>query len=284
VETVETIAGLRDRIGEWRRAGLRVGLVPTMGSLHEGHLRLIDAARSRADRVVASVFVNPLQFGPAEDLARYPRDLPRDASLLAARGATLLFAPGTAEMYPAPPSIRIDPGPLGTRYEGAVRPGHFAGVLTVVAKLFHQVAPDLACFGQKDIQQATLIRRMTAELDWPIEIVVVPTVRDPDGLALSSRNVYLGPTDRIAALTLSRALGAAHDAWLAGERSAAGIETRVRTGFQRAREVSPDYVAVVDPDRFEPVAEVDGGTIVAVAARVGPTRLIDNVILGHGLG
>jgi pantoate--beta-alanine ligase len=283
VETVATIEGLRDRIGPWRRAGARIGLVPTMGYLHEGHLRLIDAARSGADRVVATIFVNPLQFRPGEDLARYPRDLARDQGLLAARGAHLIFAPSMAEMYPIEPTIRVDPGPLGERWEGAVRPGHFAGVLTVVAKLFHQVGPELAWFGQKDIQQATLIRRMVAELDWPVEIRVVPTAREPDGLALSSRNVFLSPEDRTEALALSGALRAAVGAWRSGERSADGIERAARAVFDRHPRIAPDYVAVVDPARFEPVDPVDDSTIVAVAARVGQTRLIDNVRLGAGL-
>jgi pantoate--beta-alanine ligase len=244
----------------------------------------VDAARSGSDRVVATIFVNPLQFRPGEDLARYPRDLPRDQGLLAARGVDLLFAPSVAEVYPIEPTIRIDPGPLGDQWEGAVRPGHFAGVLTVVAKLFHQVGPDRAWFGQKDIQQATLIRRMVAELDWPIEIEVVPTTREPDGLALSSRNVFLSGADRVDALALSGALRDAVAVWHGGERTRAGIERAARAGFARHPGVVPDYVAVVDPDRFEPVDPVDETTIVAVAARVGPTRLIDNVRLGRGLG
>jgi pantoate--beta-alanine ligase len=233
---------------------------------------------------VVSIFVNPLQFRPGEDLARYPRDLVRDQALLEGRGADLVFAPSAAEMYPSEPSIRIDPGPLGDAWEGAVRPGHFAGVLTVVAKLFHQVGPDVACFGQKDIQQATLIRRMVRELDWPVEIEIVPTAREQDGLALSSRNVYLGPEDRKAATALSRGLLAAHQAWLGGVRSAGMIEAAVRRVFAEVRGVEPDYVAVADPVKLEPVAVVDASTVVAVAARVGPTRLIDNIVLGRGLG
>jgi pantoate--beta-alanine ligase len=283
METVATVAALRERVRTWRAGGNRIGLVPTMGALHEGHLRLIDGARGRSDRVVASVFVNPLQFGPTEDLARYPRDLPRDQDLLQSRGVDLLFAPAAEEMYRGILTIRVDPGPLGSRWEGAVRPGHFGGVLTVVAKLLHQVGPDLAFFGQKDIQQATLIRRMVTELDWPVEVAVVGTVRESDGLALSSRNVYLSPDDRAEARVLSRALDAAHQAWAGGERSAAAIEARVRHVFLTTSRLEPDYVAVVDPDGFESVNQVGGDTIVAVAARVGPTRLIDNIILGIGL-
>ena len=252
-----------------------------MGYLHEGHLRLVDEARRRADRVVVSIFVNPLQFGPHEDLARYPRDLERDLRLLAERGADLVFTPSVETMYPTPALVRLDPGPVATRWEGASRPGHFAGVLTVVAKLFHQVAPDFACFGQKDIQQATLIRRMVLDLDWPIEIVVVPTVRDPDGLALSSRNVFLSPADRTRALALSRALFAVQTAWRAGETDAGRLAAVASEVFGQVPEVTVDYLAIVDPIRLEPVGRVDPGTVVAVAARVGPTRLIDNLILGQ---
>ena len=255
-----------------------------MGFLHEGHLRLVDAARQLTDRVVVSVFVNPLQFRPGEDLDRYPRDLERDRSLLEARRADLVFAPGIKEMYPAEPTITVTPGPLGSRWEGAVRPGHFAGVLTVVAKLLHQVGPDVVCFGQKDIQQVTLIRRMVTELDWPVAIEVVPTMREADGLALSSRNVYLTPEDRKEAVTLSQSLESAHQAWLGGERSARGIEARVAAVFAAHPAVVPDYIAVVERDRMESVVEVDATTIVAVAAQVGSTRLIDNIVLGHGLG
>ena len=248
--------------------------MPTMGSLHQGHLTLVD-------RVVATVFVNPLQFGPEEDLVRYPRELDRDRDLLAARGAELLYAPEVGEMYPVPPMIRLDPGPLAGRLEGAVRPGHFAGVLTVVAKLFHQVGPDVACFGQKDIQQATLIRQMVADLDWPIEVVVVPTVRDPEGLALSSRNRFLSPLERGQALVLSRTLRAVDQAWRSGLLSGAQLLDHAREVLASEPAVRPDYTAIVDPDRLEPMETVGVGAIVAVAARVGATRLIDNTILGQ---
>ena len=248
--------------------------MPTMGSLHQGHLTLVD-------RVVATVFVNPLQFGPEEDLVRYPRELDRDRDLLAARGAELLYVPEVGEMYPVPPMIRLDPGPLAGRLEGAVRPGHFAGVLTVVAKLFHQVGPDVACFGQKDIQQATLIRRMVADLDWPIEVVVVPTVRDPEGLALSSRNRFLSPLERGQALVLSRTLRAVDRAWRSGLQSGARLLDHAREVLASEPAVRPDYTAIVDPDRLEPMETVSVGAIVAVAARVGTTRLIDNTILGQ---
>ncbi|MEO8451686.1 MAG: pantoate--beta-alanine ligase, partial [Gemmatimonadota bacterium] len=280
VTMIAEVRGIRDG---WRRAGLEVALVPTMGYLHEGHLRLVDEAKRRADRVIASIFVNPLQFRPGEDLDRYPRDLPRDRALLESRGADLLFAPATREMYPAPAMVRVDPGALGTVYEGAVRPGHFAGVLTVVGKLFNQTGPDVAVFGQKDIQQVTLVTRMVRELDWPIEIVVVPTVREPDGLALSSRNVYLGPEDRRDAVGLSEALGAARSAWQAGGRRPAELETAMRERLAGRPRLAVDYIAIVGGESGEPLDEVDERTIVAVAARVGPTRLIDNITLGRGL-
>lgn len=190
-----------------------------------------------------------------------------------------MFAPSTAEMYPEPPLVTIDPGPIGARWEGAVRPGHFAGVLTVVAKLFHLVGPDAAFFGQKDIQQVTLIRRMVADLEWPIEVAIVPTVREPDGLALSSRNAYLGPSERRQALVLSKALFAVQDCWRAGTSDAAALDAVARRIFANETTIEPDYIAVVDPERLEPVARASMGTVVALAARVGKTRLIDNLIL-----
>src|SRR3989454_9471643 len=197
----------------WSRAerarGRRTGFVPTLGFLHEGHLQLVDRAKQRADRVVLSIFVNPLQFSPAEDLAQYPRDLERDRTLAAERGVDCLFVPDTAAMYPTEPLVRISPGPMADTLEGAARPGHFAGVLTVVAKLFHIVEPDIAVFGRKDFQQAMLVRRMVADLDFGLEIDIVPTVRELDGLAISSRNSYLGPDERRAALALSREIGRA---------------------------------------------------------------------------
>ena len=279
-----TIPDLRRWVRAERAAGRRIALVPTMGYLHEGHLRLVDAARRQADAVVMSVFVNPLQFGPSEDLARYPRDLPRDRTLAEGRGVDALFVPTEAIMYPAGSEIRVVPGPTGDRWEGAARPGHFAGVLTVVAKLFHLVEPDVACFGRKDIQQATLIRQMVRDLDWPLDIVVVPTVREPDGLALSSRNAYLSPEDRRRALVLSAALRAAHEAFAAGERRAAALLDVLRGRLAAEPAVTVEYVAVVEPLRLEPVETVEPATVVALAARVGRTRLIDNIVLAEGLG
>jgi len=266
--------------GEQAR-GRRVGFVPTMGFLHEGHLRLVDRAKELAEGVVMSIFVNPLQFGPTEDLARYPRDLARDRSLAAARGVDTLFVPDTSAMYPGEPVARVAPGPVGDVLEGKIRPGHFSGVLTVVAKLFHLVEPDAAVFGRKDFQQATLVRLMVRELDFPIEIDVAPTVRELDGLALSSRNSYLSPDERRSALALSRALRAVEQAWRGGQAEAAalqkkGMETLAAPGVQ------PEYLALVD-EALAPVERVTAKTIVLVAARIGTTRLIDNVVLGEGL-
>jgi pantoate--beta-alanine ligase len=281
---LHAIPELRRWVREARAAGHRVGLVPTMGYLHEGHLRLVDEARRRAGAVVMSVYVNPLQFGPNEDLARYPRDLARDRALASARGVDALFAPADAVMYPPGSEIRVIPGPTADRWEGAARPGHFAGVLTVVAKLFHLVEPDVALFGRKDIQQAVLVRQMVRDLDWPLEVVVVPTVREPDGLALSSRNAYLGPAERRQAVTLSAALGAAHQAFVAGERQARALDALMRRRIDAEPALTLEYLAIVEPRTLTPVDTVDAGTVLALAARLGRTRLIDNIILGEGLG
>jgi len=278
-----TIPELRAWTRAQRDARRSIGLVPTMGYLHEGHLSLVDEARQRTDAVVLTIFVNPLQFGPTEDLARYPRDLPRDRAIAAARGVDALFVPSLEAMYPPGSEVRVIPGPTAERWEGAARPGHFTGVLTVVAKLFHLVEPDLACFGQKDIQQLTLIQRMVRDLDWPIEIVAVPTVREADGLALSSRNAYLAPADRLRAVVLSRALLAAHQAWCEGESRAQAIEQRMRLELKSTPEVTVEYIAIVDPEAFTPVSAVHGSTVVAIAGRVGGTRLIDNIVLARGL-
>jgi pantoate--beta-alanine ligase len=280
---LSTISDLRRWVRAERAAGRRVGLVPTMGYLHEGHLRLVDEARRRAEAVVMSIFVNPLQFGPAEDLARYPRDLPRDRALAKTRGVDALFVPTEAVMYPPGSEIRVVPGPTAERWEGAARPGHFTGVLTVVAKLFHLVEPDVACFGRKDIQQATLVRQMVRDLDWPLDIAVVPTVREPDGLALSSRNAYLDADDRRRAVVLSGALGAAHESFLSGERRADALIALMRRVLSSEPTVSLEYLAVAEPSTLASVNTVDEATVVALAARLGRTRLIDNIILGEGL-
>lgn len=281
---LSAIPELKDWIRRHRTAGHRIGLVPTMGALHRGHLALVDEARRRSDTLVVSIFVNPLQFGPGEDLARYPRDLARDRELARGRGADALFVPEEAVMYPPGCEVRVVPGPAADRWEGAARPGHFTGVLTVVAKLFHLVEPDLACFGRKDVQQVVLVRRMVRDLNWPIELAVVPTVREPDGLALSSRNAYLTPEERRQAVGLSGALRAAHHAWRAGERGAGAIEQEMRRVLAMHPALAPDYIAIAEPDALTPVKEVDAATVIALAGRIGRTRLIDNIVLGEGLG
>jgi len=279
-----TIPDLKSWSRTQRAAERRIGFVPTMGYLHEGHLALVDEARRRADVVIMSIFVNPLQFGPSEDLAHYPRDLPRDRALASARGVDALFVPTVAAMYPHGSEVRVIPGPAAERWEGAARPGHFTGVLTVVAKLFHLVEPNIACFGRKDVQQLTLVTQMVRDLDWPVEIVSVPTVREPDGLALSSRNAYLAPADRRRAKVLSRALDRAHQAWCEGETRAPAIEDRMRHELRTEPQVAVEYIAIVEPETLAPVATVDPKTVIAIAARVGSTRLIDNIDLGNGIG
>jgi len=273
---------LRDWIHRAHAQGQRIGLVPTMGYLHEGHLRLVDAARAQADRVVLSIFVNPLQFGPGEDFERYPRDLVKDRELAGGREVDCLFVPATADIYPAEPVIRIVPGPLGEVLEGAARPGHFAGVLTVVAKLFHLVRPEVAVFGRKDYQQALLVRRMVSDLDFGVEIVVAPTVRELDGLAISSRNAYLAPDDRRAALALSRALRAIERAWRNGEVDRDRLEAVGRRVLEETPGVAPEYVALADPELLTPAAPITARSVATIAARVGPARLIDNIVLGDG--
>ena len=269
----------------WSRAerarGRRVGFVPTMGALHEGHLLLVDRAKQHTDRVVMSVFVNPLQFGPQEDFAKYPRDVTRDTQLAAERGVDCLYVPDGKAMYPEEPLVRVAPGRMADTLEGAVRPGHFAGVLTVVAKLLHMVEPDVAVFGRKDFQQAMLVRRMAADLDFPLEVEIAPTVRELDGLALSSRNAYLGGDERRSALALSRALRAVEQAWRSGE---ADPKTLQRRGMDvlRAPGVTPEYLELVD-EQLRPVRRADARTVVVIAARIGATRLIDNVVLGEGV-
>jgi pantoate--beta-alanine ligase len=249
-----------------------VAVVPTMGALHEGHAELMLQARAAADHVIVTIFVNPLQFGPNEDLARYPRSLEADLAVCRAEGADVVFAPTPEEVYPTgEPRVRVDPGPLATVLEGATRPGHFDGVLTVVLKLFHLTRPDLAFFGEKDYQQLTLIRAMVSDLDVPVRIVGVPTVRDPDGMALSSRNRYLSAEQRSAALALSRALRAG--AGVTG--SAAAILAAARAEIDRTAQVVPDYLELTDPWLGPPPER--GPARLLIAARIGTTRLIDNI-------
>ena len=281
METLSTIAAIRARLAAARAAGRRVALVPTMGALHEGHLALVDAARREADLVAMSIFVNPLQFRPGEDFTRYPRPLERDLALAEARGVDVVFTPEVSEMYGSDDEVRIVPGDTAARWEGEFRPGHFEGVLTVVAKLFHIVSPDVACFGRKDLQQATLIRRMVDELDIPVRVVVVPTVRDRDGLALSSRNAFLSPDEREKALAIPAALASVVTAWERGVREGDALAAVGRALLDAAPGRVTDYIAVVDPERLRPAVSADAGCAVVVAARVGSTRLIDNMILGE---
>ena len=283
MDEITEVSELRAWVAARRASGARVALVPTMGFLHEGHLALVDEAKRQAEVTVLSSFVNPLQFSPDEDLERYPRDDERDRRLASGRGVDLIFSPTAETMYPPGSEIRVVPGPAGVEWEGTFRPGHLEGVLTVVAKLFHLVTPDVAVFGQKDIQQAALVGQMVRDLDWDLEIVVVPTVREPDGLALSSRNVYLTPVERKHALGLSRALVAAHEAWHHGERSAAAIKVRMEAGLEVFGGLQTEYIGILEPVGFQPVGQVDDRTIVVVAGRVGRTRLIDNIVLSKGL-
>ena len=280
--SISALTAMREYVQEARRAGRRIGFVPTMGALHAGHLSLIAAARERSDVVVLSVFVNPLQFGPGEDFARYPRDLQRDTALAAAGGVDVLWAPSRGAMYPEAPQVTVVPGPAGDRLEGAVRPSHFGGVLTVVLKLFELVQPDVAVFGRKDFQQAALVRRMVRDLNLPLDLVVAPTVREPDGLALSSRNVYLGTEARAAAAALPRALAHGVEAFRGGERNAATLAAGARSVLDAERRLAVDYTACVSDD-LEPQTSADERSVLVVAARAAGTRLIDNVVLGEGL-
>jgi pantoate--beta-alanine ligase len=277
---VERIAELRGAVAERRVRGERIAFVPTMGALHEGHLALVDRAREKGEAVVMSVFVNPLQFGPAEDFSRYPRDLDADAARAQSRGVDLLFAPSVDEMYPSEGETRVVPGATAAEWEGATRPGHFAGVLTVVAKLFQIVRPDVAVFGRKDLQQAAVIRRMVRDLDFAVEVDVAPTVREPDGLALSSRNRYLSADERVRALALVRSLQLACLQFAAGEHEAEILALAGRRQLA-AFGVETDYFAIVDPDTMERVERANARSAAIVAARVGATRLIDNMILGQ---
>jgi pantoate--beta-alanine ligase len=263
------------------RARLRgtVALVPTMGALHEGHRSLLQHAREVADTVVVSIFVNPLQFAPGEDLDRYPRPLEADLAMSSAEGVALAFVPSQLEMYPREPVVRICAGAMGDRFEGASRPGHFDGVLTVVAKLFGLVRPDSAVFGRKDAQQLALVRRMVADLELPVGIEASPLIRDADGLALSSRNRYLSADERQAALALPRALSAGAAAAVDGVD---GIIAATRQVLDQQHGVETDYVALVDPETFEEIGTSSPLALLVLAARVGKTRLIDNVCVEVG--
>jgi pantoate--beta-alanine ligase len=263
-----------------RHAGQRVSLVPTMGALHDGHLSLVRRAKAEAGFVVVSIFVNPLQFGPGEDFNKYPRTFGHDQAVLQREGMDLIFAPSVAEMYPKGAVTYVNVDGLSERLDGKSRPGHFRGVATVVSKLFHIVEPDVAFFGQKDAAQVAILKRMVSDLNLPVEIVVCPIVREPDGLAMSSRNVYLDPGQRRQALVLSRSLRRAQELFLHGERRADRIGDAARKVFAEEPAVRLDYLSIVDPDSLESVNDTAPGTLVAVAAYVGATRLIDNIILG----
>ena len=271
---VTTHEALDDAVESLRVRGRSVAVVMTMGGLHEGHAQLMRVARESADSVVVTVFVNPLQFGPNEDLDRYPRTLATDVELCAHEGVAVVYAPERSTVFEDEPLVTVSAGPLGGRLCGRSRPGHFDGVLTIVAKLLHLVGPDVAVFGQKDAQQLALIRRMVADLDFPVEVVAVPTVREPDGLALSSRNAYLTKAQRTAALALSRALAAGERA--ADEGPAAVVAAASAVIEAAGDEVRLDYLELVDPARLEPLTGAGPG-LLAVAAWVGTTRLIDNV-------
>ena len=278
MRVLRTVPGLRTALRPARRADRAIGLVPTMGAFHAGHHALMRAARESCDEVVVSLFVNPAQFNEAGDLAAYPRTFERDAAEAAELGVDVLFAPSDEEIYPPgfATSVRVEG--LSEVLEGAERgPGHFAGVCTVVAKLLNIVAPDVAFFGQKDAQQVAVVRRMVADLDLPVELEIVPTVREPDGLAMSSRNVRLDAGERERAVALSRALRAAGSALGDGERDAAAVRAAALAAMHEFG-VEPEYLALVDPDSFQPVETVNGRVLVAVAARVGDTRLIDNAL------
>ena len=279
MEIVSTVDEVRQRVKEWKSQGLRVGLVPTMGYLHEGHKSLIDRAVTENDRVVVSVFVNPIQFGPAEDLATYPRDLDMDSAVCQKAGAALIFHPEPGEMYPDDFCTYIDMDVLTEGLCGKTRPTHFRGVCTVVGKLFHIVEPDAAYFGQKDAQQLAVIRRMVRDLNFHLEIVGCPIVREEDGLAKSSRNTYLSEEERRAAVILHRGLVRGEELLRQGEKCASVIIRTVTEVIQSEPLARIDYVEIVDYENLQPLEEIHGSVLMAVAVYIGKTRLIDNFIV-----
>lgn len=278
MKTVTTVKETREACRDAKGSG-RLGLVPTMGALHEGHLSLVRAAKEQCEAVAVSLFVNPTQFGPNEDLAKYPRTWERDCELLEKEGVDLLFAPLAAEMYPSGATTFVTVEGLSEKLDGKSRPGHFRGVTTVVSKLFHILEPDRAFFGQKDAAQVAVVRRMVRDLDLPVDIVVCPIVREPDGLALSSRNVYLDAVQRKSALALSRSLHRVQARFDAGERNVTALVNAGKQTMAEEASVRLDYFEIVDPDTLDPLTEVDKPVLIAVAAFVGPTRLIDNLVL-----
>jgi pantoate--beta-alanine ligase len=279
MKVIHEIAEMRAASRAARAEGRRIGFVPTMGALHEGHLSLVRRARQSASFIVASIFVNPLQFGPSEDYTRYPRTLEADCAKLAPEGVEIVFAPAAEAMYPTGATTTVYVEGLSERLDGRSRPGHFRGVSTVVAKLFHIVEPDCAVFGQKDAAQVAVLRRMVRDLDMPVEMIIAPTVREADGLALSSRNAYLSADERRQALVLSRALREIERLAGAGESNAVRLRQTALAVLAAEPAAKLDYLEIVHPETLEPVAEVSGGALIAVAAFVGATRLIDNILL-----
>jgi pantoate--beta-alanine ligase len=272
---------LRQAVLDARRRGQTVGLVPTMGALHAGHLSLVDTARAECDLTVVSIFVNPTQFAPAEDFSKYPRDLTKDVSLLAGHGCDIVFAPETGAMYRPDHATFIDVGPIGTVLEGAFRPTHFRGVATIVMKLFQLAPADRAYFGRKDYQQTLVVRQMVADLSVPIDVRVCPTLREPDGLAMSSRNRYLSPDELRRASALSRSLRLAEELAANGERNANTIHQKMTREIENAGGVNIQYIAFVADGTVTPVERIDGPTTIAIAATVGKTRLIDNTLVSR---
>ena len=274
-----TPASMNAACRDLRKGGRTLGLVPTMGALHEGHMSLVTAAKTDCDAVAVSIFVNPAQFSPNEDYAAYPRTFEEDCRKLEQAGVDLVFAPAAEEMWPVVNTTFVEPGEIATRLDGASRPGHFRGVATIVARLFNIVQPDRAYFGQKDAAQIAVLRHIVRDLNFSVHLIVCPIVREPDGLAMSSRNRYLSTPQRERALVLHQALAAAEKLATSGELSAEVIRHHLQTSLAAASDVRLDYVAVVDPDTLLPVQDVSAGALVAVAAWVGTTRLIDNLVL-----
>ena len=282
MKIIRTIEQMRAASRAVRGAGKRLGFVPTMGALHAGHISLVRSARAQSDAVCVSIFVNPAQFGPQEDLSKYPRPFEKDRELLEAEKVDFLFYPDVTEMYPAGALTFVEVAKMSERLDGKSRPGHFRGVTTIVSKLFHAVEPDVAFFGQKDAAQSAIIRRMMRDLDLETRIVICPTVREPDGLAMSSRNVYLSPQERKSATVLYRALTRIQFLVDKGERRAAELVRIGKEVLAEERDVKLDYFEIVNNDTLEPVVDVSAGALVAVAAFVGTTRLIDNLLLFGG--
>ncbi|TPP11435.1 pantoate--beta-alanine ligase [Rhizobium glycinendophyticum] len=281
MDIITTIAALREKLAARRRSGQSIGFVPTMGYLHQGHLSLVSRSKAENDATVVSIFVNPLQFGKNEDLEKYPRDLERDAALLRDAGIDFLFAPSVMEMYPEPMQTVVDLPKLGSELEGEARPGHFAGVATVVTKLFNIVQPDAAYFGEKDYQQVTIIQKMVEDLAQPVRIVPVSTVREADGLACSSRNVYLSPAERAAAVIVPKTLAEAERLLLAGIRNVATLEAKLLDFLRTEPLAEPEVVAIRDPQTLARIETVNGSALVLLYVRFGKTKLLDNRIIGQ---